>query len=246
MTKKNFEAKVAEIKKAIEEVTNKINANGYSGTQEYLMEGRGEINKGLIEACLGCTIDVNKKGQQVVKYNKGLLTMEQLSELSGILKDFMEIETSYLISLNSIESSANSEEDDDDMSIPVGISYTAGNDVTNDTKLSAKAYADSKIVSGPNSIMYNTIDSNNLIELASIGQKFRTNKIIKMSIIIGGISLILVGGTAAVVLANKNKDDSDVDAIDADETVDLDDIPDSVDLDDIPDSVDLDNVSAEL
>ena len=163
--------------------------------------------------------------------------MEQLSELSGILKDFMEIETSYLISLNSIESSANSEEDDDDMSIPVGISYTAGNDVTNDTKLSAKAYADNKIVSGPNSIMYNTIDSNNLIELASIGQKFRTNKIVKMSIIIGGISLILVGGTAAVVLANKNKDDSDVDAIDVDETVDL---------DDVLDSVDLDNVSAEL
>ena len=132
------------------------------------------------------------------------------------------------------------------MSIPVGISYTAGNDVTNDTKLSAKAYADSKIVSGPNSIMYNTIDSNNLIELASIGQKFRTNKIIKMSIIIGGISLILVGGTAAVVLANKNKDESDVDAIDVDETVDLDDIPDSVDLDDVPDSVDLDDVPSEL
>ena len=240
MTKKNFEAKKAEITKVIAEVTAQINSNSYASTQDYLIGARGEINKVLIEACLGCTIGVNKKGQQTVKYNKGLLTMEQLSELSGILKDFMEIETSYLITLNSIESNVDSEDDEDDMSIPVGISYTAGNDVSNDTKLSAKAYAANKIISGPNSIMYNTIDSNNLIELASIGQKFRTNKIIKMTLIIGGITVVLVGGTAAVVLANKNKDESDdVDVIDVDDTVDLDDIPDSVDLDETCDTVEL-------
>ena len=200
---------------------------------DYCENFRYPINCIITEILLGSKIKHNKKNELSIKFSAPLPTMAELSEITMILDQFInEKEIEYL----SYASSKEDDDDEDDLSIEDDVEELTTLDI-NFEKICNKSVRNSIP-----SIAHVLLSPAELPEIAAIGVALRSHNVKKTALIIGGLALSVVAGTAGVVAIKKHNDNKDdVELIESDDIAD-----DSVDDADIDTDIDSDAPVVEL
>jgi len=194
---------------------------------------RYQLNMVLVETLCGAEFTTNKKNETKIKFNKPLPSKKQVSEICTIVDDFIRnVENVYLEALEAAQVAT-----DDDMGIPAN-GLRVNGVVPMITKAKNKELKN--IFAGDNATILDIpLTAMDCITLAAMGEDARKDYNFKKTLIIGGVTVLVVGGVAAgIYIYNKKKDD---DNVDVDVNVDIDDVNEI--NDDIPDTVDLDDMS---
>lgn len=189
---------------------------------ETYIKYRITLNLTVIQAVFGAEIEENQK----MKFKHRIANSEELLKISHLMNDFVNnYEYKYI--------SFNVDDDDDDMDIP----RQTTNLIPKLEKVNNKMIKDYVFSDMGISKMF--ITGLDIYELALTASKIKKTKNRNLMLIIAGITLVVAGGTIAIVYtANKNKgnEDSSIDLdsndIDLDNnTIDLDDDQNMVSLD---------------
>lgn len=187
--------------------------------EKYISTVRVIINTALIEICMGLDMTEKKNGDHIFKYG-AKPTLEQISDLSNILDEYVEkIERRFYEEIE-IDS------DEDDLEIPNESEANTGADANiqcvkqqlfSCDHLSRKTIMNeycSKVSEG-------TIKSRHLVELYEVGLKLRRKRMIITASIIAG-ALVAAGiTTAIVVFCGKKKDTADDAYVDDENIIDV-------------------------
>ena len=230
------EKRIAEIESIINNNVTKAFNDGID-IDEYGNQIRTVLNLTVIQAIFGAEFTKPKKDgkSSKVKFNHKLANTKELSKISQLLNTLVAMEIKYMQESMNIQ---DRDIDDDDMDIPERVvtnGYLPTLDKVNKKKINeyifGKEGQDSKAISR----LY--ISGMDVLELAATAEKIHKTKIRNTAIIVGGISLVIIGGVATVSIINhKKKNSNDIDDID----IDLDDIDTDVILaddsgvDDVP------------
>lgn len=194
---------------------------------------RAELNAHIIQALVGGTITKKKDGTNTMKFNKPLPDKTQVAEISAILQNFITtVEVPFFAEL------AGEAVEDDDVEIKTvmpGANVAPMEKATN-KKLRAA------ILEGPNAYFRCQLTPVDVATIAGIGEAARKKANLIKFIIIGGVSVAVIGGVAAAVIIHNKKKDEKIEAevkeeIEVEETED--DI-DDIDPDEVPE-VELDD-----
>lgn len=178
----------------------------------------------IVETVIGATTVVTKDNSSkwYYKFNNKLCSIGELNEICNILEDY-------------IDKNEASFGNDDDMGIP---KQPAQPKMKVD-KLNSKGFSEA-VVNHMRS--FQSIDRATIMELADYAEKLRKKQNIQKTLIIAGVTLLIVGGTVTgVYLYNKHKDDAESDDVAIDDA----DIPE-IDVADIPEIDDADIPNVEL
>lgn len=193
-------------------------------TQDY-QAARLKINFILISAIFGMEIDPN--GKKKIRQNHPVASMEELAQIVNILSEFQEnTERRFLIAANR----AASGEGDENMDIPVRLMRP---DLPELKKFNAKEVQNYILGTedGTGSCLSKVfITPAHVVELAAIAKKVKKYNQTKMMLLIGGIALVIVGGTIAAIAIYKHKHSAAADldeAVEAAGDIDV----DSIDID---------------
>lgn len=224
---KFVQEQVKEIKRITTEVIPNIISIESEAQLENYNDARMQLNKVIIQACIGGEFKQNKKGDNHITFTKKLPSKKELAEIVNIIDVFMKTtELPYLKDMSEFT------DDADDIEIPNEIEYgPIGSGIIEIEKINNKKltnYIFGK--DGNEAIMKYILNTSDIIQLASIGEDLRKKRNRNMMLLIGGVALVLAGGVAfAVYKNNKNKNSCDaIDDIDIGE-VDIDDIDDDID-----------------
>lgn len=193
-------------------------------------DARMQLNKVIIQACIGGEFKQNKKGNNSIAFTKKLPSVKELAEIVNMMDVFMKTtELPYLKEMTTIS------DNEDDIEIPSEIEYgPVGSGIIEIENINSKKlrnYIFGK--DGNEAIMKYILNTSDIIQLVSIGKDLRKKRNRNMMLMIGGIALVVTGGVAfAVYKNNKSKDGCDgIDDIDVGD-VDVDDI--DADIDEAP------------
>ena len=218
MAKQKFTSKIiGDIRNMISDIEKTIHT--ITDDASYMTMCRRPLNLLLIQAVTGGEIDQNKKGEFTIHFNHRVPTMAEMSELVGILSDYIvRIETPYFDQMQK----------DDDMAIS---NVITGANIMAQTKVKKKDFKES--IMSPHGYSASLLNISDLMAISATADDLRKRMNRNKYLIIGGITII--AATTAVVgsvMAYKHfhKKDEDIDSqndIDLNESdvqlVDLDD-----------------------
>lgn len=178
---KKMEKQISDIREwATKGIPELIAANPNMDDKTYFQRGRLCLNLLLIETLIGAEITVdsgkNAKGDYKIKFNRRLPTATELATICGIVSKF----------IKNVEGPFTSKFTDDPMGIPEDDSEIELE------KINAKSMKDLVFGSG---LINRMINSVNCVQLASIGDQLRKKTIRDRVLIVGGIALVITGGT---------------------------------------------------
>lgn len=198
-----------------------IEKNPGMDDKEYFQKGRLCLNLLLIETLIGAEFTQsdgkNGKGDYKLKFNHRLPSKSDVADISAIMGEFIKnVENPFMEQFGAAD-------EDSNMGIPTASLRLE--------KVNTKSMKDLIFGSGcTTNRMINAIDC---VQLAAVGEQLRKKTIRNRVLIVGGIALVITGGTAVGMnLYKKHKDKAD-DAGDDTPVVDIDadDMPE-VNLDD--------------
>lgn len=233
--RKFVQEQLTEIERFTTQVIPGIIENEGSDPDDY-NEARMQLNKVIIQACIGGEFKKTKKGDNRISFTKKLPTTKELSKMVDMMDTFIR---SY--ELPYLKDMAIAESEDDDIEIPsdnelieLAIMGTGINSIEkiNGKKLTNYIFGKD----GCEPVMKYILNTSDIIKLASIGKDLRKKRNRNLMLMAGGIALVVTGGVAfAVYKSNKNKNDIDdiIDEIDVDD-IDVDEIDVDVDADEAP------------
>lgn len=220
---KNFmNDRIEEIRKTTRELQDIIK-KGIS-EEEYIVKYRSALNLVIVEALTGGELSKDRKGANILKFKHNLPSASEILEITNLVKDLVDEEKAWITQLDG---------DDDDMSVSSIITTNA-----------TKAKDVNERIFGDESILHDYIGTTEILELAAMGESLRSALIKKRVLIIGGITLAVIGaGTAAAILYKHKKDSAEGEDTEIGDTIDVEEIPvdDNVEIEDIP-VVDIDEV----
>lgn len=206
---------------------------------------RQELNIKVIETVLGADISEGKKaGEWKVKYGKKLPNVSELGKICQIMDEYTEkYEVPFYAKFISnaavpapvattADAAVEAEGQENDLSIPKEeVMYTAKYkklgriDKINKKKMKEELFQ--------HNLVSEFIDSAAVMVIASYGEKIRKKQNLTTTLIVGGISLVVVGGViTGICIANSKKHKNDVDDPDVDIDIDTSDIELAGELDD--------------
>ena len=163
----------------------------------YFQEGRLCLNLLLIETLIGAEITAdtgkNAKGDYKIKFNRRLPTATELAEISEIVAKFIkDVEKPFLDQFTTT--------DPGDMNIPDDVSTIRLE------KINAKSMKE-LIFGGAGPVTNRMLNAIDCIQLAGVGEQLRKRTIRNRVLIVGGIALVVTGGTiVGVNMYKKHKD----------------------------------------
>ena len=213
-----------EIKKIEAIVTAGIQKIEQSSEEEYNAM-RLELNMHVIQTLIGGEVATKKDGSYKIKFNKPLPSMVEVATIAGLVDKFYQAEMKQCVGYD----------DDDDMSIP------EDTNMIQYTKMNQKELQGAVLGAGGFASMM--INGTDCITIAGIGKETRKKANFHKALIIGGISVAIIGAATAgcIIYKKKHKDDDIIDA----EVVDIEaepielDVPVDIDLD-VPADIALD------
>lgn len=216
-----------------------VMVNNKPDFQEYLTM-RSELNIQLIQAVVGGKLiqKESKKNGVInkIRFSEKLPTTSELSEICSLLETFIEeTEQPYIYAMSKKLSEA--ESDDMEIDVPIPMIHIAANvgkiDKINASKMNECIFGNSSEYGIAASSRINEKD---IMELAANAEKLRKHQNRNKAFIIGGITLLAVGGgITAAAIHNKHKKEDIIDDTEHevfDESTDIDmDVDDTIDMD---------------
>lgn len=198
-------------------------------------EYRMELNRAIIQACIGGEFTQNSKGENKIKFNKSLPTTNELAEIISLMDVYVKtVEIPYLNSIDYV----GDDDYDEDMSIPNSLEIaSAGSGIINIDKVNNKKVTN--YIFGKNGydpIMKYMLNASDIMKIAAIGVDLRKKTNRNTMIIIGGISIAVAAGIGYALYkynSDKNDIDKSMNDVDLDDSeIELDEV--DIDLDDAP------------